>query len=190
MAKIVLGMWTSHGPTLSTTPEQWAMRLKADLSRLHPFKGKEYAFEELVALRAGERLQEQATLEQMRLRHARCQQAVEAMAREFERVKPDVAVIFGNDQRELFLEELTNPRPRSRRRGWRRAFTRQSRDTHRPNFASTPLSLNSGNISARRWSPRVSTWPYRANYRRTPATGRAARRTRWASYTARSCATA
>lgn len=107
MAEIVLGMWTSHGPTLSTTPEQWALRIKADLPRRHPFRGAEYSFDELVAMRADERLGEQATIEEMRRRHQSCQQAIEAMADRFEAVRPDVAVIFGNDQRELFLEDVT-----------------------------------------------------------------------------------
>jgi OH-DDVA oxygenase/3-O-methylgallate 3,4-dioxygenase len=100
-------MWTSHGPTLSTTPEQWAMRIKADLPRQHPFRGREYSFDELVALRQDEKLGEQATLEVMRVRHRQCQDAIEAMADRFAAAKPDVAVIFGNDQRELFLEDVT-----------------------------------------------------------------------------------
>ena len=40
MAEIALGMWTSHGPTLSTTPEQWLLRVQAeriaDVLRLGP----------------------------------------------------------------------------------------------------------------------------------------------------------
>ena len=51
MAEIVLGMWTSHGPSLSTTPEQWTLRVSADLKRQHPFRGEEYSFDELVTLR-------------------------------------------------------------------------------------------------------------------------------------------
>ena len=51
MAKIVLGMWTTHGPTLGTTAEQWPNRIEADKKRRHPFRKKEYSFDELV--RAG-----------------------------------------------------------------------------------------------------------------------------------------
>jgi OH-DDVA oxygenase len=108
MAEIVLGMWTSHGPTLSTTPEQWTLRLPADRQRKdHPFRGKAYDFESLVTLRKDENLAAQATLEQRRLRHSRCQSAIAAMADKFAEVAPDVAVIMGNDQREMFLEDLT-----------------------------------------------------------------------------------
>src|SRR5262249_25565627 len=37
MAKIVLGVWTTHGPQLNTTPEQWMLRLPADRSRRHAY---------------------------------------------------------------------------------------------------------------------------------------------------------
>ncbi|MDE0176901.1 MAG: hypothetical protein OYH76_22470 [Defluviicoccus sp.] len=30
MAEIVLGMWTTHGPTLNATPDRWGERVKAD----------------------------------------------------------------------------------------------------------------------------------------------------------------
>jgi OH-DDVA oxygenase/3-O-methylgallate 3,4-dioxygenase len=30
MAEIVLGMWITHVPTLSTTPEQWLLRVPAE----------------------------------------------------------------------------------------------------------------------------------------------------------------
>lgn len=107
MSKIVLGMWTSHGPTLSTTPEQWVMRLPFDRKRVHPFRGRTATFDELVDLRAEENLAFQSSLEERRKRHHRCREAIEAMADRFAEVKPDVAIIFGNDQRELFLEDLT-----------------------------------------------------------------------------------
>lgn len=107
MAEIVLGMWTTHGPTLSTTPEQWLLRLPADHARKnHPFRGNTYDFESLVALRANEQLAARCTLEERIRRHAACQTAIAEMADRFAAARPDVAVIFGNDQNELFLDEL------------------------------------------------------------------------------------
>ena len=50
MAKIVLAMATTHGPQLHTTVEQWSLRVKADKSRSHPFRGGEHTFDDLVAL--------------------------------------------------------------------------------------------------------------------------------------------
>ncbi|MEO5773723.1 MAG: protocatechuate 3,4-dioxygenase [Sphingomicrobium sp.] len=107
MAEIVLGMWTSHGPTLSTTAEQWLLRVEADKRNRHPFRGHIYGFDELVALRKGEGLDQACAPEERERRAASCQQSIEEMADRFEAAKIDVAVIFGNDQRELFLEDIT-----------------------------------------------------------------------------------
>lgn len=107
MAEIVLGMWTSHGPTLSTTPEQWTLRLPADKNKTdHPFRGNTYSYDELVTLRKDEDLAAQSTIEERRNRHARCQQAIKVMADKWQELSPDVAVIIGNDQRELFLDDF------------------------------------------------------------------------------------
>ncbi|MBT6032485.1 MAG: protocatechuate 3,4-dioxygenase [Kordiimonadaceae bacterium] len=107
MAEIVLGMWTTHGPTLSTTPEQWLMRVKADKTRpSHPFRLGNYSFDELKELRKSENLGEQASLEERTRRHGRCQAAIKIMADQWEEVKPDVAVIMGNDQKEIFNADL------------------------------------------------------------------------------------
>ena len=53
MAEIVLGIGASHGPLLSTPPEQWDLRAKADReNKSHWFRGKTYDFESLLKARA------------------------------------------------------------------------------------------------------------------------------------------
>lgn len=106
MAEIVLGLWTTHGPQLSTTPEEWMLRVKADRARRHWYKGQTYAFEALVEMRRGENLAERASLEGRTLSHAACQAAIRRTAEIWKAVDPDVCVIFGNDQRELMLPAL------------------------------------------------------------------------------------
>ena len=106
MAKIVLGVWTTHGPQLNTTPEQWMLRLPADRGRKHAYQGKTYSFDELVQLRRGEPLAGQITLEARTANHEANQAAIDELARVWARVKPDCCVIFGNDQRELVLPSL------------------------------------------------------------------------------------
>ncbi len=107
MAEIVLGLWTTHGPTLSTTPEQWLMRLPADRARKdHPFRGETYDFDSLVALRKAENLGVQATLGERKRRSEACRSAIQRMADAFEAAEVDVTVIFGNDQGELFLDDI------------------------------------------------------------------------------------
>ena len=107
MAKIVLGIGTSHGPMLSTPPDQWGQRVEADRRNPeHWFKGKAYKFDQLVALRAGEQLQKQLTQQIWNDRHAACRRAISKLAGIFAEAKPDIAVIVGNDQMEMFKDAL------------------------------------------------------------------------------------
>jgi len=106
MAKIVLGMALSHGPMLSTTPDQWALRVPADRVGKHPFRGRTLTFSELVEQRRDDRFDLQCTLEAMRGRHESCQTSLDRLADVFAETRPDVAVIFGNDQMEIFTDML------------------------------------------------------------------------------------
>lgn len=106
MAEIVLGLWTTHGPQLNTTPEEWMLRVPADKAAKHWFNGKQYTFDELVELRRDENLAERATLSARRSHHAACQAAIATVAAIWAEAAPDVCVIFGNDQRELLLPSM------------------------------------------------------------------------------------
>jgi hypothetical protein len=104
MARIVLGVGTTHGPILSTPPDQWHLRVEAD--KHNPelyFQGRPYDFDTVVKLRQGERLAEQITPARMAQRHAACQRAIAALSDKLEEVSADVAVIIGDDQEEVFL---------------------------------------------------------------------------------------
>ena len=106
MAKIILGIGSSHSPMLSTPPEQWGQRVDAD--RQNPalaFRGEAYDFDGLVALRAGEDFHDQVNPEMWIQRHDACQRGIAHLADKFAAAAPDVAVIIGNDQRELFTED-------------------------------------------------------------------------------------
>ncbi len=107
MAEIVLGIAASHGPLLSTPPEKWDLRAKADReNKSHWFRGKSYTYEELLAERAPGFAAEVA-VEVRRERFERCRAAMEALTHRFNEVKPEAVVILGNDQREFFGPDLT-----------------------------------------------------------------------------------
>ena len=107
MAEIVLGIGSSHGPLLSTPPEQWDLRAKADReNKGHWFRGKTYDFDTLLAARAPGFAHE-ITVEKRRERFFKCRQALEALGVKFNQVSPDAVVILGNDQREFFNAGLT-----------------------------------------------------------------------------------
>src|SRR6185295_4042619 len=107
MADIVLGIGAAHGPLLSTPPEQWDLRAKADReNKSHWFRGKTYDYESLLRERAPGFATEIA-VETRRARFAQCRTALEALGRKFDAVAPDAVVIVGNDQREFFNPGLT-----------------------------------------------------------------------------------
>jgi hypothetical protein len=107
MAEIVLGIGSSHGPLLSTPPEQWDLRAKADReNKSHWFRGKTYDYESLLKERAPGFAKE-VEVETRRARHAQCRRAMEVLGRKFQEVAPDAVVIVGNDQREFFDAGLT-----------------------------------------------------------------------------------
>jgi 3-O-methylgallate 3,4-dioxygenase len=105
MARIVLGVATSHGPMLTTPAENWDQRVGFDRKFTeHAFRGRTYNFDQLVKLRANEGLDRQITKEMWIDRHAQCQRAIASLADVFAAAKPDIAVIFGNDQMEMFTD--------------------------------------------------------------------------------------
>jgi hypothetical protein len=103
MARIRFGLATSHGPMLSIPAEYWVDRVSADRENpRHFFKGETYTFDEMVDLRRGEQLAAQITPEVCQARHERCQNAIRRLADFFDEHRPDVAVVVGNDQMEVF----------------------------------------------------------------------------------------
>lgn len=107
MADIVLGLASSHGPLLSTPPDQWNLRAKADReNRQHWFRGKAYDFDALLRERAPG-FASQIDPDTRQERFARCRRAMDTLGKKFAEAAPDAAVIVGNDQREFFGEDLT-----------------------------------------------------------------------------------
>jgi hypothetical protein len=107
MAELVLGIATSHSPLLSTQPEHWDLRAKADRANPeHHFRGRIYDFETLAWERAPG-FANQTTLDIRRDRYSRCQYALDSLAGKLKEAAPDVLIIVGNDQREIFSDSLT-----------------------------------------------------------------------------------
>lgn len=107
MAQIVLGMALSHTPQLHTPADQWRLRIAADEKNpRHHFRGGTYTWPELLALREPERIARWLAPEEQAARRARACAAVQRLAQVYREVKPDVAVIVGNDQHELFVEDV------------------------------------------------------------------------------------
>ena len=106
MAEIVLGIGTSHGPMLTTPPENWHLRASDDRKNTHPFRGRVWTYDELEAERAGENFAAQLTDEVTHERFERCQKAIARLGEVFHETAPDVVVVVGNDQMEMFADGL------------------------------------------------------------------------------------
>jgi 3-O-methylgallate 3,4-dioxygenase len=107
MARIVLGLATSHSPQLSLPPEHWLRRGEEDQRNPSLYRvpdGKHVTFEELLA-EAGPGIVQELTPEVFQKRYDANQQGIARLAEALERVAPDVLVILGDDQQEAFHDD-------------------------------------------------------------------------------------
>ena len=107
MARIVGGIATSHGPLLCTPPSIWHLRGNADRkSSTHWYRGEPMDYAALAALRApGFEAQVQPAAQQRQ--YDECQRSLDDLAARCKAFQADYAVIVGNDQREVFKDDLT-----------------------------------------------------------------------------------
>lgn len=103
MATVVLGIGTSHSPILTLEGQDWEHRAKADLGnpRLTLADGRAMTYLELAAERGepyGDVAQPQKFVELARHSQDRLDQLADAL----EQAAPDVVVIVGDDQAELY----------------------------------------------------------------------------------------
>jgi Catalytic LigB subunit of aromatic ring-opening dioxygenase len=103
MSEVVLGIGTSHSPLLAMEPEMWVERARDDYKRIkiHLCDGRVLSYEQL-AQDTGNRYANHAVLEHFRQQHAAAQKALDRLAECIEKSAPDVVVIIGDDQDELF----------------------------------------------------------------------------------------
>lgn len=105
MAKIVLGMAVPHSGMLGKSPDSWLEDGERDRkNNALWFRNRSWTYAELAAARAHENLSQYLTLEERRARGARCAAALERLREVYRQVKPDVAIIIGKDQKEIFVD--------------------------------------------------------------------------------------
>lgn len=101
MARIVLGIGSSHTPMLALPADEWLIRAKADYEnpKLNLSDGRMLSYQELLA--DTPRLRE-VKVEALAAQAESCQRALDRLADALEAAKPDVVLIVGDDQQELF----------------------------------------------------------------------------------------
>ena len=98
MAKIVLGIGTSHSPQLSVRASEWQVLREKDEN------DPRLDYQKLVQL-AKANLDSELTSEKFRQRDEACQRAIKTLGDTLQEVNPDVVVVFGDDQHEQFQDE-------------------------------------------------------------------------------------
>jgi 3-O-methylgallate 3,4-dioxygenase len=106
MSEIVVGLGTSHTPQMSSSAELWEGHAERDRRNPHLLfaDGEFYRYDQLLE-RASPDISQELSLEVRRAKFARAQKAVEKLAGRLAEAAPDVVVIVGDDQRELFGDE-------------------------------------------------------------------------------------
>ena len=106
MAEIVLGMASSHAPQLEMRPERW--REYGDRSRTqneHWYQGKTYNYGDLAEIRSAENIEKELGEATFTSRFEACQTAIAHISETYNGINPDVCVILGDDQHELFQDD-------------------------------------------------------------------------------------
>ncbi len=108
MSRIVLGIGTSHSPLLAIPPALWAARGRDDEKRQTIFlaDGRVVSYPELLAEQAG-RFAPFATPAVFERQSSEAQRTLDRLADELARERPDLIVIIGDDQEELFSTSHT-----------------------------------------------------------------------------------
>lgn len=107
MAKVIMGIASSHSPALLMEPSAWLARAAQDdqnLFALHDFDGKRVSYQELLS-RADPALTEQIVPEVMHKRHQANQAAMSELTRRLDAASPDLLIVLGDDHKEVFDED-------------------------------------------------------------------------------------
>lgn len=110
MATLVGAFACSHGPMLATPPDMWHLRAGADRNNpRHWFRGEALSYHALIARRADDVAAFTAAISdaEKQARHAACQRALDELAERFAAARADLVILLGNDQREVFQDDLT-----------------------------------------------------------------------------------
>jgi hypothetical protein len=107
MAKIVLGLGSAHSPMLSLGGERWSEygeRDKANPMLTAIPSGEVMPYEDLLS-QADPSIAKGLTPEKLQAQHDSCQKAIATLEKTLKDVNPDVVVIVGDDQEEMFFDD-------------------------------------------------------------------------------------
>jgi len=107
MARVVMGLGSSHSPQLSTASDGWLARGENDKrhTQLVGTDGVVSNFEELMARADVTRIAKEITPEKMLQRHERNQKGIARLSKALYEANLDILVMLGDDQQEYLLDD-------------------------------------------------------------------------------------
>jgi 3-O-methylgallate 3,4-dioxygenase len=106
MADIVIGVASSHTPQLSSGVDMWPDHAERD--RRNPYllgtDARYHSYDELLGA-ADPELEKELRPDVWDRKYRRCQEAVEVLTGALRAASPDIAIVIGDDQRELFVDD-------------------------------------------------------------------------------------
>lgn len=107
MAKVIAGFGSSHSPLMSLTGELWAVHAQNDKGNRELVQvpsGKRVTFDELLES-ADPKIADLVNVEVFDRRVEAIQDGLDDLKQRFSDAKPDVVIMFGDDQREFFFDD-------------------------------------------------------------------------------------
>lgn len=107
MANIVIGIGSSHSPTLLMEPDAWLARAGHDdikIHALHDLDGRHLSYEELLA-KTPPGMADQIRPDVLEARHRQNQAAVVEVRERLRAANPDVVLVIGDDHKEVFQDD-------------------------------------------------------------------------------------
>jgi 3-O-methylgallate 3,4-dioxygenase len=107
MARMVLGLGTSHSPQLSIPADMWGPYGERDRRNrdLYNLKGVHVTYDELLS-EASPEVARESHPEKWQQRHRACQEGIARVGETLAEVAPDILIMVGDDQEELFHDDL------------------------------------------------------------------------------------
>jgi 3-O-methylgallate 3,4-dioxygenase len=108
MAEVVIGLGSSHSPQLSMLPEAWESRAGANDQRNPELIGTDgivSGYEDLLARTDVKRIAREIDPKVQQQRHEANQRGIAKVAEALKKAKPDILVMFGDDQQEYLTDD-------------------------------------------------------------------------------------
>ena len=107
MAKVVMGIASSHSPALLMEPSGWLARAEVDDKSLHPlydFEGRRVTYDELLE-KASPKVMDEIAQDVLQSRHEANERAIRALSEKIDTIDPDIIVVIGDDHKEVFQDD-------------------------------------------------------------------------------------